>query len=136
MTDKKKLVFATGKRKTAIAKAVLKPGKGAVTINNHALDALPNEMGRSKIMEPLLVAGDVAKGVAIQVTVTGGGAMGQAEACRMAIARGLAQWGRGEELKKRFMEYDRSMLAGDQRRTEPKKFGGPGPRTRRQKSYR
>ncbi|MEM4246660.1 MAG: 30S ribosomal protein S9 [Candidatus Bathyarchaeia archaeon] len=136
MTDKKRLVFATGKRKTAVAKAVLKPGRGVVTINSQPVETLSPELARAKIMEPLLLAGDAAKDLNIQVTVSGGGVIGQAEACRMAVARGLAQWSRGEELRRRFTAYDRSMLAGDQRRTEAKKIGGPGPRRRRQKSYR
>jgi len=136
VTDKKKLIFATGKRKTAIAKALLKTGTGKITINNYSLETLPSELLRTKIMESLVLAGDTTKGLNIQVTVEGGGVIGQAEACRMAIARGLTQWSRGEELKRTFIEYDRSMLAGDQRRTESKKFGGPGPRRRKQKSYR
>ncbi len=136
MTDKKKLIFATGKRKTAIAKALLKTGTGKITINNYSLEALPSELLRTKIMESLVLAGDTTKGLNIRVKVEGGGVIGQAEACRMAIARGLTQWSRGEELKRGFIEYDRSMLVGDQRRTESKKFGGPGPRRRKQKSYR
>ncbi len=136
MTDKKKLIFATGKRKTAIAKALLKTGTGKITINNYSLEALPSELLRTKITESLVLAGDTTKGLNIRVKVEGGGVIGQAEACRMAIARGLTQWSRGEELKRGFIEYDRSMLVGDQRRTESKKFGGPGPRRRKQKSYR
>ena len=62
--------------------------------------------------------------------------MGQAEAARIAIARALVAWSDSVELKQKYIEYDRTMLVGDPRRTEPKKFGGPGPRRRRQKSYR
>jgi len=62
--------------------------------------------------------------------------MGQEEATRMALARALVQWNRGSEIRRRLIEYDRTMLVGDQRRTEPKKFGGPSARTRKQKSYR
>ena len=52
--------------------------------------------------------------------------MGQAEAARMAVAKGLVQWTRSSELRKNMTNYDRTMLAGDPRRKEPKKFGGPG----------
>jgi small subunit ribosomal protein S9 len=62
--------------------------------------------------------------------------MGQAEAARMAIARGLVEFTRSAELRRLFTGFDRTMLAGDPRRKEPKKFGGPGARRRKQKSYR
>jgi len=128
--------LTSGKRKTAIARAVTRPGKGRVRINGSPLEILPIEAARMKIMEPLLLAGDVANEVDIDVNVRGGGFMGQAEACRMAIARALVSWTKSAELRKRFLAYDRTMLAGDPRQVEPKKFGGPGARRRRQKSYR
>ena len=89
-----------------------------------------------EIMEPLMLAGDLWKQVDIDVNVKGGGFMGQAEAVRMSIARGLVTWFKSSKLKKLFISYDRSMIAGDPRRKEMKKFGGPGARRRRQKSYR
>jgi len=74
--------------------------------------------------------------VNVRVKVRGGGVMGQAEAARMAIARALVDWSRSAELRRLFTSFDRTMLAGDPRRKEPKKFGGPGARRRKQKSYR
>jgi small subunit ribosomal protein S9 len=136
LSERKKAILVTGKRKTAIARAVLEPGSGRITINNFPLDVISPEVARYKIIEPILLAGDKAKGVDISVNVSGGGFMSQAEACRIAIARGLVEWTRSSELRRIFAAYDRTMLAGDPRRTEPKKFGGPGPRRRRQKSYR
>jgi len=62
--------------------------------------------------------------------------MSQAEAVRMGIAQGLVKYTRSKRLRSRYMEYDRTMLAGDARRKESKKFGGPGARRRKQKSYR
>ena len=87
-------------------------------------------------MEPLLLSGDIWKSLDIDVKVRGGGFMGQAEAARMSIARGLVKLFRTARLKKLFLSYDRSMLVGDPRRKEMKKFGGPGARRRVQKSYR
>ncbi len=136
MSERKKAILVTGKRKTAIARAMLEPGSGRITINNFPLDVISPEVARYKILEPILLAGDKAKSVDISVNVSGGGFMSQAEACRIAIARGLVEWTRSSELRRIFAAYDRTMLAGDPRRTEPKKFGGPGPRRRRQKSYR
>jgi len=72
----------------------------------------------------------------IDVTVRGGGFMGQAEAARIAIARGLYLWTGDERVRELFIEYDRTMLAGDPRRKEPKKYGGRGARARFQTSYR
>jgi small subunit ribosomal protein S9 len=88
-------------------------------------------------MEPLLhVEDELRNQVDLNVKVSGGGFMGQAEAARMAIARGLVKWTKSKHLQSAFTEYDRTMLAGDPRRKEPKKFGGPGARAKRQKSYR
>ncbi len=89
-----------------------------------------------KILEPMVIAGEKGKTLDIRVSVNGGGIMGQAEAARIAVARSLASWTKSSELRKSFQAFDRVMLAGDQRMTEPKKFGGPGPRRRKQKSYR
>lgn len=136
MSEKKKLALETGKRKTAIARAIVRPGKGRVYINDQSLDYLSPEVARMKILEPLIIAGDRSKQVDIRVNAEGGGIMGQAEASRIAIARALAGWTKSSELRKSFMAFDRVMIAGDQRVTEPKKFGGPSARRRKQKSYR
>ncbi|MBX5327506.1 MAG: 30S ribosomal protein S9 [Candidatus Bathyarchaeia archaeon] len=132
-----KILLVSGKRKTAIAKAAFKPGKGRIRVNNIALEILEPKIMRDKIMEPLLLAGvDVWKQLDIDIKTFGGGFMGQAEAARMALARGLWRWTKKTHLKTIFTAYDRTMLAGDPRRKEPKKFGGPGARARDQKSYR
>ena len=62
--------------------------------------------------------------------------MGQAEAARMVIANTLLKWTKSAHLRTVFSEYDRTMIVGDARRKEPKKFGGPGARAKGQKSYR
>jgi len=136
VSEKRRIVLATGKRKTAIARAIIKPGKGRVTINEFPLEAYGQEIARTKIYEPLLLLGDRSKAMDISVSVAGGGVMGQAEATRTAIARGIVEWSRSAEVRRLLTRYDRSMLAGDPRRSEPKKFGGPGARRRKQKSYR
>lgn len=136
MSEKRRVVLATGKRKTAIATAVIKSGKGRVTVNEFPLEAYEPEFARTKIHEPLWLLGDRSKSVDIAVSVHGGGTMGQAEAARAAIAKGLTEWSRSAEVRRTLTRYDRSMLAGDPRRSEPKKFGGPGARRREQKSYR
>jgi len=134
--EKKRLLLVTGKRKTAIARAIIKTGSGTVFVNGIPLATFMPEIARVKINEPIVLSGERWKGVDINVKVTGGGFMGQAEAARMAVAKGLVQWTRSSELRKTMTNYDRTMLAGDPRRKEPKKFGGPGARRREQKSYR
>ena len=132
-----KIVLSTGKRKTAIARAVLKPGKGRVWINGVPLEIWPVEMARLKMMEPLLLAGeDIWGQIDIKVNVEGGGYMAQAEAVRTAIARGLVEYTESEELRTLYKEYSRPMLAGDPRRTEPEKWMRYSARRWRQKSYR
>ena len=133
----KKVLVVSGNRKTAVAKAVVKPGMGRIKINMTPLEIYQPEVARQKIMEPLIQAGDdVWKQLDIDIKVWGGGYMGQAEAARMAIANALLKWTKSTQLRTAFTEYDRTMIVGDPRRKEPKKFGGPGARARDQKSYR
>jgi small subunit ribosomal protein S9 len=137
VVEKHKIVVASGKRKTSIAKAVVKPGIGRVWINGIPLEIFPVELARIKMMEPLMLVGDLWKKVDIKVEVRGGGVMSQAEAARTAIARGLLEYvNNDEEVKKIFTEYDRHMLSGDPRRTESEKWGRYSARRRWQKSYR
>ena len=131
-----RIVITSGKRKTAIAKAVVRPGVGRVRINKIPLEIFQPALARMTIMEPLIIAKDLATLVDIYVTVYGGGFMGQAEAARTAIARGLVEWSGDEELRKAYLQYDRYLLVNDVRRKEPKKQGGRGARKRRQTSYR
>jgi small subunit ribosomal protein S9 len=85
----------------------------------------------------LLQAGDATwKQLDMDVKTLGGGFMGQAEAARMAIANALLKWTKSTHLRTVFMEYDRTMVAGDSRRKETKKVGGAGARSKEQKSYR
>lgn len=133
----KKVLVVSGKRKTAIARAVVRPGIGRIRINRTPIEIFEPEIAREKIMEPLIQAGDdVWKQLDIDIKVSGGGYMGQAEASRMAIANALLKWTKSTHLRTVFAEYDRTMIVGDARRKEPKKFGGPGARARDQKSYR
>ena len=133
----KKTLVVSGKRKTAVGRAVIRPGVGRVHVNRTPVEIYEPEIARVKIMEPLIQSGDdVWKQLDIDVNVSGGGFMGQAEAARMAIANGILKWTRSAHLRTVFVEYDRTMIAGDKRQKEPKKFGGPGARSRDQKSYR
>lgn len=137
MPEKKKVMVVSGKRKTAVARAVVKTGLGRVRVNRVPIEIYEPEMARAKIMEPLLQAGnDVWQQVDMDIRTSGGGYMGQAEAARMAVANALLRWTKSSHLRTVFAEYDRTMIAGDSRSKEPKKFGGSGARAKEQKSYR
>lgn len=137
MPEKKKVLVVSGKRKTAVARAVIKPGVGRVRVNRTPIEIYEPEMARAKIMEPFLQAGDdIWKQIDMDIRTSGGGYMGQAEAARMAAANALLKWTKSSHLRTVFTEYDRTMVAGDSRSKEPKKFGGPGARAKEQKSYR
>lgn len=133
---KKGSVVASGKRKTAVARAVLRPGSGKVRINRVPLEIHEPEMARLKISEALTVAGDKVSKVDIDVNVRGGGVMGQADAIRTAVSRGLVAYYDDEELEVTLRSYDRTLIAPDTRRKLPKKPLGRGARKMRQKSYR
>jgi small subunit ribosomal protein S9 len=132
----KKTISSSGKRKTSIARASFKEGTGIIRINKKLLDVVEPALVREKIQQPLYLAGDLTKRLNISVTINGGGVMGQADAARTAIARGLIDWTNDLNLKDLFLKQDRSLLVNDYRQKEPKKFGGKGARARRQKSYR
>lgn len=129
------VVQTTGKRKTAIAKALIKKGKGRVRINRRPLEIYEPEVAKLKIMEPLILSGMMDK-VDINVDVNGGGIMGQAEAVRTAIGKALIDFSKEKELRDKFYDYDRTLVKNDPRRKEPKKSGGRGARAKKQKSYR
>ncbi len=131
-----KVINSSGKRKTAIARATIKDGKGRVRINSIPLEIMEPELARLKMMEPLELAGDRVVKVDIDVNVNGGGVMGQATATRTAIARGLVDYFEDEELRAKYRAFDRSLLVNDPRRSEPKHPLGRGARKKRQKSYR
>jgi small subunit ribosomal protein S9 len=131
-----KAVNTSGKRKTAVARATVKKGNGRIRVNKVPLELLSPELARLKIMEPLNIAGKKAEKLDIDVSVQGGGIMGQAYATRTAIAKGLVAYLNDEGLESLFKQYDRSLLVSDPRRKMPKKPLGRGARKKRQKSYR
>jgi small subunit ribosomal protein S9 len=130
-----KLIHIRGKRKRAIARATLREGKGHVRINGISLDLVQPTIARLKIREPIMLAGETAGNVDIDVNVCGGGYMSQAEAARLSIARALAHF--NKKLEKVFLEYDRLLLVADVRRKETHKPNRHGKaRSKVQKSYR
>jgi len=131
-----KHVTSVGRRKAAIARASVKDGSGKIFVNGCALGVYEPELARLKIAEPLELAPDVAKQVDINVRVKGGGYIGQADAVRTAIARGLIAWSGDQKLRETLKQYDWTLVKSDVRFKESKKPGGPGARAKFQKSYR
>ena len=138
MSEKIKHVQSSGKRKNAIARASLKyPAKGQIKINNVPLNLYEPEIARYRIQEVLEVAKHPKlQNVDINIKVVGGGKMGQTDAVRIAIAKAINKFINTKTMDRTFRDYDDSLLSGDSRRTEPKKFGGKKARARRQKSFR
>ena len=127
----------SGKKKTAIARATVRDGTGKVRINTQPVELVEPELARLKMLEPFrVVEHNVRDDVDIDVRVTGGGVVGQADAARTAIARGIVQHTNDAELRDAYLAFDRSLLVNDVRQRETKKWGGPGARARYQKSYR
>ena len=131
-----KPVIASGKRKTAIARATAYDGKGRVKVNAIPIEFHEPRMARDKIMEPIAIAGNLVKKIDIDVNVSGGGVMGQADASRTAVAKAIIGYTGDADLKRKYLAYDRSLLVSDPRRKLPKKPLGRGARVKRQKSYR
>ncbi|MDN7024172.1 30S ribosomal protein S9 [Methanoculleus sp. FWC-SCC1] len=131
-----KIINTSGKRKTAIARATLKSGNGRVRINSVPLEIFGTDLIRMKISEPLLLVPTALDGIDATIDVSGGGVMGQAEAVRTAIARGIVEWHNDPQIKDVYLTYDRTLLVNDSRQKETKKPHGRGARKKFQKSYR
>ena len=132
-----KNMLTSGKRKKAIARAVVRQGTGIIRINSLLLDNVSPKMAMLKMKEPLIIAEELAGKVNIDVTINGGGISSQADAGRIAIAKALVSFSKNDKLKEIFLSYDRNMLVADVRRKEPSKPNRHGKaRAKVQKSYR
>jgi|YelNatPaOPRAMG01_1025707.scaffolds.fasta_scaffold24405_2 small subunit ribosomal protein S9 len=128
---KKEVLYARGKRKESIARVVAKPGSGLVWVNGELLTS--GDWRFKEVQEVFSLVPEVKFNFFARVS--GGGVKGQVQALRTGVARILASV-LGEEARKSFASFDRSLLVEDVRRVEPKKFKGPKARARFTKSYR
>ena len=152
MVIKTQIYFATRKTANAhvyITKA-MKGREGRVRVNNVPIDLIEPVVAREVILAPLEIAVEHRNKIDISVRVSGGGFMGQSYAAATAITRALIGWTKSKkepkehpltksqrtDIKDRINAFDKYLISGDARRKEPKKFGGPGARRRKQKSYR
>jgi small subunit ribosomal protein S9 len=136
--DKKGIIFKVGRRRMAVANATAKPGTGKIIVNGELLKNMKNDVLRLRIEEPFILCDkNDWKTYDFTAIAKGGGTTGQSDAVRMAFARALVEVF-GEELKRKFAEYDRNLLVYDPRRTEPHKppRSSQGPRRYKQRSKR
>ena len=149
MIPKTEIYFAS--RKTSNAHVYITKGVGKIRVNNVPLEMINPETAREVMLAPLELVGKELRGkIDISIRVRGGGFMGQAYSSATAMSRALIGWTKSkkepkdhpfnkstrQQLKTKIVEYDKYLISGDARRKEPKKFGGPGARRRKQKSYR
>jgi small subunit ribosomal protein S9 len=130
-------IITSGKRKTAIARAVTIEGSGEIKINKKPYDTL-NTFDRLKIEEPLRIAENILGKINfdVSINVRGGGEKSQIEASRLALARAIIEFTKNKNLEKAFLEYDRNLLVADVRRKEAYKPGDSKARRKRQSSKR
>jgi len=132
-----KEIVTSGKRKTAVARAVIKEGTGKVTLNGKAYSNLPM-FDKLKIQEPLRIAEAIIgkPKFDVVITVKGGGDKGQTEAARLALARAIVKFTESAELENVYYAYDVGLLTADIRRKEQYKPGDSKARAKRQSSKR
>ncbi|HEX4515914.1 MAG TPA: 30S ribosomal protein S9 [Polyangiaceae bacterium] len=124
--------YATGKRKTAIARVWLAPGSGKVTVNTKTAEEYFERETSRMIMRQALELIEVVDQYDVWATVEGGGHSAQAEAMRHGIARALI----AIDPERRPAIKRAGFLTRDARKKERKKYGQPGARKRFQYSKR
>jgi small subunit ribosomal protein S9 len=134
MSDK---IIASGKRKTSVARAVLVSGSGKVTVNKKDLESL-QMFDKLRIQEPLKIAESVLgkTNFDVSINVRGGGEKGQIDAARLSLAKVIVKFTGSDELRKAFLDYDRTLIVADVRRKEAYKPGDSKARAKRQSSKR
>ena len=132
-----KKIIVSGKRKRAVARAILTEGSGKITINNKNYKHL-QLFDKLKIEEPLKIAEhNLGKiNFDVQIHVRGGGEKGQLDAARVALARAISEFAKSKDLTEAFLAYDRNLLVADVRRKEAYKPGDSKARRKRQSSKR
>ena len=125
-------ILGTGRRKSSVARVRVRPGRGAITINKRTLDEyFTTEQQRNAVLAPLNSTGS-RDTVDVIIRVGGGGSTGQADACKLGIARALKSYNTELEGSLR----DSGLLTRDGRMKERKKPGLRGARRAKQFSKR
>jgi small subunit ribosomal protein S9 len=126
------MTTAVGRRKTSVARVILLPGTGTITINRRSLEEFfPIETLRADVLKPLNATQTVGK-YDVRINVEGGGTTGQAGAIRLGIARALVDLSEDHKPVLRAA----GLLTRDPRMVERKKYGQKKARKRFQFSKR
>ena len=125
-------IYATGKRKTAVARIWLSPGSGAISVNGKPADEYFERLTSRMVARQSLELLESADRYDVRATVAGGGHSAQAEAVRHGISRALIT----EDPERRRVLKRAGYLTRDARKKERKKYGQPGARKRFQYSKR
>ena len=130
-------IIASGKRKSAVARAILTEGTGEITLNKNKLENV-YLFNRLKIMEPIRIAEHVLGKINfnVRIIVRGGGEKGQIDAARIALAKAIVKFSKSEKLEDAYFDYDRNLLVADVRRKEAYKPDDSKARAKRQSSKR
>ncbi len=126
------IYYATGKRKTSVAKTWLKPGTGKIVVNNRALDDYFVQKTARDLLSLPLVLTEMMDSVDIDIRVMGGGVMSQSGAVRHGISKALVL----ADSELRGVLKKAGCLTRDSRIKERKKYGQKGARARFQFSKR
>ncbi len=132
-----KKVIMSGKRKTAVARAILVEGGGKITVNKKPYKHL-QLFDKLKIEEPIKIAKKILGKINfdVKIMVRGGGEKSQIEAARLALAKAIVEFSKSKELTAAYLSYDRNLLVADIRRKEAYKPGDSKARKKRQSSKR
>ena len=128
----KEMYYAVGRRKRAIARVFISPGKGKMEVNGKNLDDFLKRGNLVRMVKQPLVVTDTEGKYNIKANVKGGGTSGQAGALRLGIARAL----RKHDESMRGALKEKGYLTRDSRAKERKKYGQPGARKKFQFSKR
>ena len=130
-------IITSGKRKRAVARAILIAGSGKIDINKKDYKTL-QRFDKFKIEEPLRIAEKILGKLNfdVSINVRGGGEKGQIDAAKLALAKAIVKFSNSKELLKAYLSYDRNLLVADIRRKEAYKPGDSKARKKRQSSKR
>jgi small subunit ribosomal protein S9 len=124
--------LATGRRKSAVARVFLRPGKGTITVNGRDMEDYFKTPSARALVRQALLASEMSDKFDVLVLTDGGGTTGQAGAVRLGIARALIEF--NAELRGKLKQL--GFLTRDPRAHERKKYGQKGARKRFQFSKR
>ena len=128
----KEVYYATGKRKSSVARVWMKPGNGQIVINKRPMDKyMAREIDKVFVTEPFRLT-EMTDKFDLYINVRGGGISGQAGAIRHGISRALVS--AGADFRKPLKKA--GLLTRDSRIKERKKYGKPGARASFQYSKR